>query len=100
MSGHRDPPIVDHDQGTEGESAEDAKPPRRTPPGPFRKEFWRSPLRGTWLTSVFGAVLLVGLPVVLLTGLLSFVAYGPQFGQAFPRHVGWLHLPYFDWPTN
>ena len=46
---------------------------------------WRSPLRGPWLTSVFGSVLLVGLPVVILTGLLSYIAYGPQFGQAIPR---------------
>jgi hypothetical protein len=29
------------------------------PPGPFRKEFWRIPLRGPWLTSVFGPVLLL-----------------------------------------
>nr|WP_090276760.1 molybdopterin-dependent oxidoreductase [Mycolicibacterium komanii] len=61
---------------------------------------WRSPLRGLWLTSVFGSVLLVGLPVVILTGLLSYTAYGPQFGQAIPGDVGWLKLPTFDWPAN
>ena len=61
---------------------------------------FRSPLRGPWLTSVFGAVLLVGLPVVILTGLLSYIAYGPQFGQAIPGDVGPLHLPWFDWPTS
>lgn len=61
---------------------------------------WRSPLRGLWLTSVFGSVLLVGLPVVILTGLLSYIAYGPQFAQAIPGDVGWLKLPTFDWPTN
>ncbi|MBC2641565.1 MULTISPECIES: molybdopterin-dependent oxidoreductase [unclassified Rhodococcus (in: high G+C Gram-positive bacteria)] len=60
----------------------------------------RSPLRGPWLTSVFGLVLLIGLPVVIVTGLLSYVAYGPQFGQARPGDVGWLHLPYFAWPTR
>jgi DMSO/TMAO reductase YedYZ molybdopterin-dependent catalytic subunit len=70
------------------------------PPGPFRPGFWKSPLRGTWLTSVFGLVLLVGIPIVAITGFLSYVAYGPQFGQAFPRHVGFLHLPSFDWPTD
>ncbi|GAA4568883.1 molybdopterin-dependent oxidoreductase [Micromonospora coerulea] len=63
-------------------------------------ERWRSPLRGPWLTSVFGLVLLVGLPLVFLTGLLDYLAYGPQFGQAFPRDVGWLRLPQFDWPTR
>jgi DMSO/TMAO reductase YedYZ molybdopterin-dependent catalytic subunit len=49
---------------------------------------------------VLGAVLLVGLPVVIVTGLLSWNAYGPQLGQARPADVGWLHLPIFDWPTD
>jgi DMSO/TMAO reductase YedYZ molybdopterin-dependent catalytic subunit len=49
---------------------------------------------------VFGSVLLVGLPVVILTGLLSYIAYGPQFGQAIPHDVGWLKLPTFDWPSR
>ena len=44
------------------------------PVGPFRPGFWRSPLRGPWLTSVLGAVLLVVLPVVALTGFFSLVA--------------------------
>jgi DMSO/TMAO reductase YedYZ molybdopterin-dependent catalytic subunit len=61
---------------------------------------FRSPLRGPWLTSVFGLVLLVVLPVVILTGLLSYIAYGPQLGQAIPEHVGWLRLPVFAWPTR
>ncbi|WP_338888472.1 molybdopterin-dependent oxidoreductase [Rhodococcus sovatensis] len=61
---------------------------------------FRSPLRGPWLTSVFGAVLLAGLPIVIVTGLLSYIAYGPQFGQAMPADVGWLRLPQFDWPTD
>lgn len=59
-----------------------------------------SPLRGPWLTSVFGLALLVALPVVVLTGLLSYIAYGPQLGQAIPADVGWLRLPLFDWPTR
>ncbi|OBK20164.1 molybdopterin-dependent oxidoreductase [Mycobacterium asiaticum] len=59
-----------------------------------------SPLRGPWLTSVFGAVLLVSLPVVILTGLLSYIAYAPQLGQAIPADVGWLRLPLFTWPTR
>lgn len=61
---------------------------------------FRSPLRSTWLTSLFGAVLLVALPIITVTGLLSYSAYGPQFGQARPGAVRWLRLPYFDWPTN
>ncbi|WP_082147583.1 molybdopterin-dependent oxidoreductase [Mycobacterium nebraskense] len=70
------------------------------PPGVGRAQRWRSPLRGPWLTSVFGSVLLVTLPIVIITGLLSYIAYGPRFGQAFPGNVGWLKLPTFDWPTN
>lgn len=61
---------------------------------------FRSPLRGPWLTSMFGAMLLVGLPVVIVTGLLSFIAYGPQFVRAFPSEVDLLRLPYFQWPTS
>jgi DMSO/TMAO reductase YedYZ molybdopterin-dependent catalytic subunit len=72
----------------------------RRPPGPFRPNVWRSPLRGPWLTSVFGAVLLVGMPILIVTGLLSYVAYGPQFGQALPPDVGWLRPPTFPWPTR
>ncbi|WP_106180841.1 molybdopterin-dependent oxidoreductase [Prauserella shujinwangii] len=70
------------------------------PPNPFRPGTWRSPLRGPWLTSVLAVVLLVTLPIVTITGLLSYSAYGPQFGQAIPADVGWLRLPPFDWPTD
>jgi DMSO/TMAO reductase YedYZ molybdopterin-dependent catalytic subunit len=61
---------------------------------------FRSPLRGPWLTSVFGLVLLVTLPIVIITGLLSYIAYEPQLGQAIPGDVGWLRLPAFSWPTR
>jgi DMSO/TMAO reductase YedYZ molybdopterin-dependent catalytic subunit len=61
---------------------------------------WRSPLRGPWLTAAFGSVLLIGLPIVVLTGLLSYIAYGPTFGQAIPADVGVLRLPVFDWPAS
>ena len=70
------------------------------PPKVQRWPRWRSPLRGPWLTSVFGAVLLVTLPIVTITGLLSYMAYGPQLGQAIPGDVGFLRLPPFDWPTD
>jgi DMSO/TMAO reductase YedYZ molybdopterin-dependent catalytic subunit len=52
------------------------------------------------LTSVFGLALLVTLPIVVITGLLSYIAYAPQFGQAIPGDVGWLRLPAFTWPTR
>jgi DMSO/TMAO reductase YedYZ molybdopterin-dependent catalytic subunit len=73
---------------------------RHPPPGVRRLGRFRSPLRGPWLTSVFGLVLLVTLPIVIVTGLLSYVAYAPQFGQAIPGDVGWLRLPVFAWPTR
>ena len=73
---------------------------RERPLGVEKLQRWRSPLRGLWLTSVFGSVLLATLPVVIITGLLSYIAYGPQFGQAIPGDVGWLKLPTFDWPTE
>jgi DMSO/TMAO reductase YedYZ molybdopterin-dependent catalytic subunit len=70
------------------------------PPGIPTSKVWRSPLRGPWLTSVFGFLLLISLPLVIVTGLLDYIAYGPQFHQAIPAHVGFLHLPYFDWPNR
>ena len=72
------------------------------PPGPFRDDFWRSPLRGPWLTAVLGLVLLVGLPVVIVTGLLSNDAYQPGLGaNGFGRNVGGpLDLYLFGWPTR
>jgi len=70
------------------------------PPGYKRAVQWRSPLRGLWLTSLLGSVLLTTLPIVIITGLLSYIAYGPQFGQAIPGGVGWLKLPTFDWPSD
>ncbi|BBZ44231.1 molybdopterin-dependent oxidoreductase [Mycobacterium parmense] len=73
---------------------------KHPPPGVDRLQRWRSPLRGPWLTSVLGAALLVTLPIVIITGLLSYIAYGPQLGQAIPADVGWLKLPTFDWPTD
>lgn len=73
---------------------------RRRPPGSGIGRRFRSPLRGPWLTSVFGSVLLVSLPIVIITGLLSYSAYGPQLGQALPADVGFLRLPHFQWPTR
>ena len=76
--------------------------PEHPPPGPFRAEFWRSPLRGPWLTAVLGFVLLIGLPIVIITGLLSNDAYQPGLGgNALGRHVGApFDLYLFGWPTQ
>lgn len=47
---------------------------------------------------MFAAALLVGMPILLVTGLLDRVAYGP--GQGLPGEVGLLQLPPFDWPSS
>jgi len=72
----------------------------RRPPGLPEPRVFRSPLRGPWLTSVFGSVLLLSLPIVFLTGLVDWIAYSPALHQSIPSHVGFLHLPYFTWPTR
>ncbi|MEU9012710.1 molybdopterin-dependent oxidoreductase [Streptomyces sp. NPDC048479] len=71
------------------------------PTGPSRPGFWRSPLRGPWLTSVFGSVLLVGVPVLFVTGLLSYAAYNPDLaGNDQTPERGWLGFYLFAWPTD
>jgi len=71
------------------------------PPGPFRRGFFRSPLRAPWLTSVFGFALLIGLPIVILTGLLSYAAYNPRLGMNdITPARGLLGFYFFDWPTS
>jgi DMSO/TMAO reductase YedYZ molybdopterin-dependent catalytic subunit len=76
--------------------------PAKPPPGPFREHFWRSPLRGPWLTAVLGLVLLIGLPIVIVTGLLSNDAYQPGLGgNGLGRSIGGpLDLYLFGWPTH
>jgi DMSO/TMAO reductase YedYZ molybdopterin-dependent catalytic subunit len=60
-----------------------------------------SPLRSNRLTSVFGAVLLVGIPVVAVTGLLSHVAYDPGLGRNnVVGDPGIFDFFLFDWPTH
>ncbi|MEU6343163.1 molybdopterin-dependent oxidoreductase [Streptomyces sp. NPDC046977] len=72
------------------------------PPGPFRPDFWRSPIRGPWLTSVFGLVLLFGIPVLFVTGALSYAAYNPDLGPLNDQtpDKGLLGFYLFDWPTQ
>jgi DMSO/TMAO reductase YedYZ molybdopterin-dependent catalytic subunit len=79
------------------------KPPAAgPPPGPFRRSFWRSPIRGPWLTSVFGLVLLVSIPVVIVTGLLSYAAYNPDLSPVNDETPGkgLLGFYLFSWPTH
>jgi DMSO/TMAO reductase YedYZ molybdopterin-dependent catalytic subunit len=70
------------------------------PPGPFQPSFWRSPLRGPWLTAALGSVLLVLVSIVGVTGFLSHVAYNPDLrGNAIVPAGADLPLN-FDWPAG
>src|SRR6201994_2161826 len=72
------------------------------PPGPSRRSFWRSPIRGPWLTSVLGLVLLVSIPVMFATGLLSYAAYNPDLSPVNDETPGKGVLGFylFSWPTH
>jgi DMSO/TMAO reductase YedYZ molybdopterin-dependent catalytic subunit len=69
---------------------------------PFSPRFWRSPLRGPWLTSVLGVVLLVGITVLFVTGLLSYAAYNPGLSPVNDKtpDKGVLGFYLFAWPTD
>jgi DMSO/TMAO reductase YedYZ molybdopterin-dependent catalytic subunit len=65
--------------------------------------FRSSPLRSTWLTSVLGLMLLAGLPVVMLTGLLSNASYDPWLAGNVAlqgRTLGPLDIYLFNWPAH
>lgn len=73
----------------------------REPRGPFRPEFWRSPLRGPWLTSLLGALLLPLVVLVALTGLISHGSYQPQLvGNSPYGYSGDLIGPLFALPAG
>src|SRR3954470_694411 len=75
--------------------------PRKPPPGPFQPGFWRSPLRGPWLTSALGSILLVLVAIVASTGFLSHAAYMPALGfNAIVPKDRDLPLTFFSWPTS
>ncbi len=75
---------------------------RPLPRTPFSPAFWRSPLRGPWLTSVLGLVLLGGITVLFLTGLLSYAAYNPDLSTVNDKtpDKGLLGFYLFSWPTD
>ena len=52
--------------------------PSRRPTGPVRSDVWRSPLRGPWLTSFLGVLLVPAITVIALTGFISHWAYHPE----------------------
>jgi len=57
-------------------------------------------VRGPWLTSVFGLVLLVGIPIEFITGLISYAAYNPRLKGNGPNpNPGLFGLYLFNWTT-
>jgi DMSO/TMAO reductase YedYZ molybdopterin-dependent catalytic subunit len=72
--------------------------------GPFREDFWRSPLRGPWLASVLSSALLPLIGICAVTGFVSHWAYQPHlggnaiFGGSAPGNG--FDLYGLDWPTS
>ncbi|MFE2375704.1 molybdopterin-dependent oxidoreductase [Streptomyces sp. NPDC059398] len=69
---------------------------------PTAPGFWRSPLRGPWLTALLGLVLLAGITVLVVTGLLSYAAYNPDLAAVNDKTPGkgLLGFYLFAWPTR
>ncbi len=76
--------------------------PKEPPPGPTRPEFWKSPLRGPWMTSLLGSLLLPFILVCAVTGFLSQLAYSPELGDNNVLPGGGLGFDIFPfaWPTK
>jgi DMSO/TMAO reductase YedYZ molybdopterin-dependent catalytic subunit len=70
------------------------------PPGPTRPAFWRSPLRGPWLTTTLGSLLLPAVLLVGATGFVSNAAYQPALGRNALLPPGGLQPLHFGWPTS
>ena len=76
------------------------QPPDR---GPFRRDFWKSPLRGPWLASILSAALLPLIVICALTGFLSHVAYETEYpGNSVTGGDALLGPVYslLDWPAG
>lgn len=71
--------------------------------GPFRRDYWRSPLRGPWMASFMSLLLLIFIPIVFITGLIDHIAWNPDLGGSNNRtpEMG-IHgfLVGIEWPTR
>jgi DMSO/TMAO reductase YedYZ molybdopterin-dependent catalytic subunit len=70
------------------------------PPGPTRPTFWRSPLRGPWLTATLGSLLLPLVLIVAATGFFSNAAYQPALGRNALIPPGGPQPFGFGWPAS
>ena len=76
--------------------------PEKPPPGPFREESWRSPIRGTWLASILSTALLPLILITAITGFASHISYESELGrnETFARDPFTRLLDRtFDWPA-
>ena len=76
--------------------------PEDPPPGPFRKDFWRSPLRGEWFASILSSALLPLIMISTITGFASHISYESELGrnETFARDPFTQFLDRtFDWPA-
>jgi DMSO/TMAO reductase YedYZ molybdopterin-dependent catalytic subunit len=75
----------------------------RHPGGRLGPAAWRSPLRGAWLTSFLGTLLVPAITVIALTGFISHWAYHPELsGNATTNPA--FDIPVFlqfpaSWPS-
>ena len=83
-------------------SPEARRPPAPMPPkiGPFDRGFWRSPLRGEWLSAFLGSAMLPFLVICGITGFLSHAAYDPDLGANGITGGFDDGFYFFDWPTS
>jgi DMSO/TMAO reductase YedYZ molybdopterin-dependent catalytic subunit len=90
------------EQGPLAESEQARRPPGPEPPevGPFDRGFWRSPLRGRWLTSFLGSMMLPLLLICGITGFLSHAAYDPDLGANDVTGGFERGFYFWDWPTS
>jgi len=51
---------------------------RASAAGPVPPDVLAQPVAGAWLTATLGLVLLIGLTIMIVTGLLSYAAYDPS----------------------
>lgn len=71
--------------------------------GPFRRDYWKSPLRGPWMASFMSLLLLIVIPIVFVTGLIDHIAWNPDLGGTNNRtpDMGLFgFLLGIEWPTR
>jgi Oxidoreductase molybdopterin binding domain len=65
---------------------------------PFRPEVWRSPIRGPWLTSFLGTLLVPAITVIALTGFIGHWAWYPSLQGNGTFGPALFHFP-ASWPS-